>query len=198
MSRSVSFLMTVLLALFCSQLAGQPCGAINDCTSDPDMSSSLLYLAGYYRIDLKLTDRQMDSVRLHAKQASKMARKSTPEDVAGYERAVLRRILSEGQFEDLIVYRNIPVSKLLGQKIWNEMVKLNYVSRADSARLYTQVQMYLQTVLVARDYYADDPELQTKYLEELSEKAPASLYRYYHNGKPKPPAVNFYRSDFIH
>jgi len=198
MNRGVSFMMPVLLALFCSQLPGQAGGAKDDRNPDTELSGSYLYLAGYYRISLKLTDRQMDSVRLHTRNAAKMARKSAPEDVAGYERAVLRRILSEGQYEDLIVYRNIPVSKLLGQKTWNEMVNLKYVSRADSARLYTQIRMYLQTVLVTRDYYADDPELQTKYLEELSEKAPACLYRYYHNGKTKPPAFNYYRSDFIH
>jgi hypothetical protein len=198
MNRSVAFLMTVLLALLCSQLPGQTGGAKNNRNSDPELSGSYLFLAGYYRSDLKLTDRQMDSVKVHTRRASKMAGKADTVDVAGYERAVLRRILSEGQFEDLIVYRNMPVSKLLGQKVWNEMVSLHYVSRADSARLYTQIRMYLHTVLVARDYYADYPELQTKYLEELSEKAPASLYRYYHNGKPKPAAVNYYRSEFIY
>jgi hypothetical protein len=198
MNRIVAFLITLLLASGSVQLFAQASGSEKKGDSDPALSRSYLYLAGYYRADLKLSDRQMDSIRLYTKKASKMAKRATAGEVNSFERKVLKGILSEGQLEDLYVNKNIPEARLLAQKIWNEMISLGYVGRSDSVRLYQQVRSHLHTLLVARDYYAENPELQKKYLEELSERAPACLYRYYHNGERRPAANNYYRADFLY
>lgn len=198
MNRIGYFLITLLLALGYVQLSAQSIVTKTKSDKDPALSRSYLYLAGYYRVDLKLSDRQMDSIRLYTKKATKMAKQATPGDVNSFERKVLKGILSEGQLEDLYVYKNSPEARLLAQKIWSEMVSLRYVGRSDSLRLYQQVRSHLHTVLVASDYYAEKPELQKKYLEELAERAPACLYRYYHNGDRKPPANNYYRADFLY
>lgn len=198
MNRILAFLITVLLVTGFVRLSAQESRAKKNSDSDPALSRSYLYLAGYYRTDLRLSDRQMDSIRVYTKKAAKMAKKATAEEVNSFERHVLTRILSEGQLEDLFVFKNSQEARLLAQKIWSEMVSLSYVGRSDSLRLYQQVWSHLHTVLVARDYYSENPELQRKYLEELSEREPACLYRYYHNGEHKPPANNYYRSDFIY
>jgi hypothetical protein len=198
MNRIVACLIMVLLTAGLSYLPAQSRMINKNRRSDPALSRSYLYLAGYYRTDLKLSDRQMDSVRIYARKASRIAKKATLEVVSSYEREVLKRIMSESQYEDLFVYKNMPEARLLGEKVWNEMVSLQYVSRADSARLYSRVRAWLHTVLVARDYYAENAELRERYLEDLSVNAPACLYRLYHNGERKPPANNYYRSDFIY
>ncbi len=198
MNRILALLITVLLATGFGQLSAQETRAKKGSDSDPALSGSYLYLAGYYRTDLRLSDRQMDSIRLYTKKASKMAKRTTAEEVNIFERNVLARILSEGQYEDLFVFKNSQEARLLAQKIWSEMVSLEYVGRSDSLRLYQQVWSHLHIVLIARDYYAENPELQRKYLDELEDKAPACLFRYYHNGERKPPANNYYRSDFIY
>jgi len=198
MNRILAFLITVLLTTGFSRLSAQEGNAKRSNGSDPALSGSYLYLTGYYRTDLRLSDRQMDSIRAYTKKAAKMAKKASAGEVNRFERHVLTRILSEGQLEDLFVYKNSPEARLIAQKIWSEMVSLGYVGRSDSLWLYQQVRSHLHTVLVARDYYSENPELQKRYLEELSERAPACLYRYYHNGKSKPPANNYYRSDFLY
>ena len=198
MNRILAFLITALLVTGFGRLSAQDSRAKKSIESDPAFSRSYLYLAGYYRTDIRLSDRQMDTIRVYTKKSVKMAKKASAEEVYSFERHVLARILSEGQLEDLFVYKNNPEARLLAQEIWSEMVNLSYVGRSDSVRLYQQVRSHLHTLLVARDYYAENPELQKKYLEELSERAPACLYRYYHNGERKPAASNYYRSDFLY
>jgi hypothetical protein len=139
----------------------------------------------------------MDSLRIYTRKASKIAKKAPLEVVSSYERGVLKRILSESQYEDLFVYKNMPEARLLREKVWKEMLSLQYVSKADSARLYPQVFTHLHRVQVERDYHAENQELREKYLEHLSMEEPACLYRLYHSGERKPPANNYYRSDFI-
>lgn len=197
MKRIFVCILIALLTVCLNHALAQDQAAKKNRVSDPRLSRSYLYLAGIYRINLKLSERQMDSIRVYSRKALKMAKKMTTDEVNLYERSVLRRIMAEGQYEDFFVYKNIPAAKMLAEKIWNEMLSLKYVTEADSARLYTQVRGWLHTVLVARDYYSENPELQVKYLEELSLKSPACLYRYYHNGERKPPANNYYRSDFV-
>ena len=196
MNRIVACLITLILGSGSGQLSGQAGGSEAKRGADPALSRSYLYLAGYYRADLKLSDRQMDSLMLYTKKASKMAKRATAGEVNSFERKALKGLLSEGQLEDLYVYKNNPEARLLTHKIWSKMISLGYVGASDSLRLYQQVRSHLHALLVASDYYAEDPELQKKYLEELSERAPACLYRYYHNGKQKSPANNYYRADF--
>jgi hypothetical protein len=197
MNRIVSCLIIALLTAGLSHLTAQSRGSGKNRGSDPALSRSYLYLAGYYRTDLRLSDRQMDSLRIYTRKASKIAKKAPLEVVSSYERGVLKRILSESQYEDLFVYKNMPEARLLREKVWKEMLSLQYVSKADSARLYPQVFTHLHRVLVARDYHAENQELREKYLEDLSMEEPACLYRLYHSGERKPPANNYYRSDFI-
>jgi len=198
MQRIGTCLLSALLAICVSQLSGQAQDNKKSRTTDPALSESYLIQAEYYRTDLKLTARQMDSVRYHTKKASSMKKKMTADQVSLYERQILKRVLSESQYEDLFVYKNLTEAKLLGAKAWNEMLSLEYVSKADSARLFTQVWLHIHSGMVARDYYVENPELLERYLKEIDMRAPPCLYRYYHNGERKPPANNYYRSDFLY
>jgi len=187
-----------MLTLCLSELSVQSQGINKSRGSDPALSKSYLSQASYYSTDLKLSARQMDSVIYHTKKASAMKKKMTADQILLYERRVLRRFLSEGQYEDLFVYKNLAEARLLGEKAWNEMLSLNYVGKADSSKLFLRVWTHIHTVLVAQDYYADNPGLLEKYLIEIDMNSPACLYRYYNNGERKPPAYNYYRSDFLY
>ena len=191
-------LLSAILILFLSHVSAQAQGKIKNRGSDPALSKSYLTQAVFYRTDLKLSERQMDSVRYHAKKVTAMKKRMSTDETLSYERRVLKRFLSEGQYEDLFVFKNLAEARLLGEKAWNEMLTLEYVDKADSARLFPQVWHHIYSGMVARDYHAENPELLERYLKDIDMKAPACLYRYYHNGERKPPANNYYRSDFLY
>jgi hypothetical protein len=198
MQRIGAILLSALLTLCLTQLSAQSQGKKKSRGSDPALSKSYLSQAVYYSTDLKLSERQMDSLRFHTKKASAMKKKMTAYQVGLYERRVLKRFLSEGQYEDLFGYKNLAEARLLGENSWNEMLSLNYVDEADSAKLYLLVWTHIHTVLVAKDYWGDNPGLLERYLIEIDMNSPACLYRYFHHGERKPPANDYYRSDFLY
>jgi len=191
-------MLSALLTLCLTQLSAQSHGNKKNRGSDPALSKSYLSQAVYYGTDIRLSGRQMDSVRYHTKKALAMKKKMTADQVSLYERRVLKRFLSEGQYEDLFVYKNLAEARVLGEKAWKEMLALNYVDESDSAKLFLRVWTHIHTVLVAQDYYADKPGILEKYLNDIDMNSPACLYRYYHNGERQQPANNYYRSDFLY
>ncbi|HPR13007.1 MAG TPA: hypothetical protein PLV06_11530 [Bacteroidales bacterium] len=160
-------------------------------------SPSLFCNVVIYRTPLGLPESIVDTINERAATAIILQMNDPEFNLREYERGVVRELLTEHQFTDLLVFRNQPVARELTAKIWNEMLKQHLVFGSDSVRLYGTINGHLLTSLVTREYFYDNLNERNRQLAELDRRAPSALYKYFHHGYERPVAANPYRAEFI-
>jgi hypothetical protein len=160
-------------------------------------SPSLFYYVVLYRTALGLPDYITDTISARADIATALRQSDPDFDIRAYEHLVVKTLLTNDQFTNLLVLRNKPVASEIAEKIWREMLKQKLAADSNDVILFGRIKNYLLTVLVTREYFADNPDEQTRHLDELDKKSPSALYKYYHPGYVKPVLINPYRADYV-
>ncbi len=169
---------------------------VADNKSIQDYSPSLVYYAIIYRADLGINDSIIDSLYSRAGLAETLKAENPDFNLREYEHRIVKLFLSEDQYIELLVLKNLPVAKELTSKVWEGMLKQLLISDPADSILAGRINSHFLTVLVTRDYFIEKPDEQQRYLNELDKNAPSALYKYFHHGYTKPVVKNPNRAEY--
>lgn len=188
------FICCGILVLSMGLAYSQTAGNIKGKAGVPGYSPSLFYYVLTYRTALELPEYIIDTINARAATAKALEISDPDFNIRKYERSILKYLLTDNQYGNLLVYKNTSLAKELTSKVWTEMLKQHLIYDSSDILLYKRINAHLLTSLVTREYFIDDPEEQRKNLDELENQAPSSLYKYYHHGYTKPVVRNLYRA----
>lgn len=191
------FAVLLIVSLCSYQVFSQKVAIASEKSLLDNYSPSLFCHVILYRTALSLPDFIVDTLNAKAAIASVLQANDPDFNIREYERGVVKELLTDYQYTDLLVFKNQPIAAALTANIWSEMLKQHLVSVSDSLRIYGGINGHLLTSLVTREYFADDRDERSRQLAELDLRAPSALYRYFHHGYEKPVTGNPYRAQFV-